>query len=525
MENFEKIFESMIAQFFNINLYGPSGCGKTYLLNHVFNEQFKYDSYFYIKFNLSDFYSKKNIFYLIKKNLNKYFQRTKKSNENFVDNLNKWYDLYQFFENFRNTHSLKIYFIIDSILDMDSFNYYKKEIIKLFVALKSCPNMKIILISNFDITNSEIQSDYDFSSIIPLQFPVLTNEALKGIIEKVCNVKYYDKNRFDELVNTCIQNFQYNFSNLNEIIFNIEKNLHLFNYLTADGKMHEYYEKTKYIESSDKKKEKKEKEKDRDKDIEMKDKRDDKDSDKDEYEKEKENRGEKNNKEDSRHHSKHKKYEHDIHTSNYHAINNGLEFTQNNMRMNIRNQTRCAPIHEMKLESFFKKKDIYQMQKEQEEIKDDKNNNQTKNLTESLSRSQKILLLASYFASEISAKNDKMLFKAKKSKGAKRINRKNNNSGHNLKSTVGYPFNVHRLIAIYQSLLSSIKDIFPHDDIMVKCEITTLEKLGLIKNLSGIDSRTMDQKYITRINLDLARKIAEDFDIKLEDYIKVDSLD
>ena len=61
------------------------------------------------------------------------------------------------------------------------------------------------------------------------------------------------------------------------------------------------------------------------------------------------------------------------------------------------------------------------MQKEQEEIKDDKNNNQTKNLTESLSRSQKILLLASYFASEISAKNDKMLFKAKKSKGAKRI--------------------------------------------------------------------------------------------------------
>ena len=136
MENFEKIFESMIAQFFNINLYGPSGCGKTYLLNHVFNEQFKYDSYFYIKFNLSDFYSKKNIFYLIKKNLNKYFQRTKKSNENFVDNLNKWYDLYQFFENFRNTHSLKIYFIIDSILDMDYFNYYKKEIIKLLVALK-----------------------------------------------------------------------------------------------------------------------------------------------------------------------------------------------------------------------------------------------------------------------------------------------------------------------------------------------------------------------------------------------------
>ena len=28
MENFEKTFEAMIGQFFNINLYGPSGCGK-----------------------------------------------------------------------------------------------------------------------------------------------------------------------------------------------------------------------------------------------------------------------------------------------------------------------------------------------------------------------------------------------------------------------------------------------------------------------------------------------------------------
>ena len=134
--------------------------------------------------------------------------------------------------------------------------------------------------------------------------------------------------------------------------------------------------------------------------------------------------------------------------------------------------------------------------------------------------------MASFLASESSAKNDKTLFKAKKNKGAKKINRKNNqNLGHNLKSTIGNPFNIHRLTAIYQSLLSANGINFQDDDIMVKCEIATLEKLGLIKNLSGMDARTMDQKFITRINLDLARKIAEDFDIKLEDYIKVDSLD
>ena len=61
MTNFQKTFEAMVEQFFNINLYGPSGCGKTYLLNKVFNDKNRY-KYFYIKLNLSDFYSKKKYF-------------------------------------------------------------------------------------------------------------------------------------------------------------------------------------------------------------------------------------------------------------------------------------------------------------------------------------------------------------------------------------------------------------------------------------------------------------------------------
>ena len=537
MENFEKVFEAMIGQFLNINLYGPSGCGKTYLLNKIVSDEFK-NSYVYIKYNLSDFYSKKNIFQLFTKNINKFLLKNSKVITAPLENINKWYDLYQSLETFKNS-KIKIYFIIDSILDMDSFNYYKKEIIKLFVALKTCQNTKIILISNFDITNSEIQSDYDFSSIIPIQFPSLSVEGLKPLLDKVMNGKYYSKNEFEELVNTCIQNFQYNFLNINEFIFNINQNLHLFNNLTTDAKMSEFYRNAKYVSHSDKKKkDKKEKEKERDKnkskdkDVEMKDERDIK-----EYEKEKidlniDRENKDKHKEHSKHHSKHKKYENDIHTNNFHAITNGLDFNPYNVRMIIKDQSKCAPIHEIKLEEFFKGKDISQMKVEKEKDKydkrDDKINNTTKNLTESLSKSQKFLLLASFLASEISAKNDKMLFKAKKAKGTKRINRKNNNNnnlGHNLKSTVGIPFNVHRLTAIYQSLLSANKFNVEEDDFLLKCEITTLEKLGLIKNLSGIDSRALDQKYITRINLDLARKIAEDFDIRLEDYIKVDSLD
>ena len=552
MENFEKTFEAMVQHFFNINLYGPSGCGKTFLLNKVLTEKNRYN-FFVIRFNLSDFYSKKNIFNIITDKLNQILKKAKVKEKDFtLEYPSKWYDLYQNLDAFKQEKkgNIKIYYVIDSILDMDSFNYFKKEIIKLFVALKPYNNMKIILISNFDITNSEIQSDYDFSSIIPIQFPVLTKEELQGIIDKVCSGKYYYQSDFKEMVQSSIQNYNYNFLNLNEIIRNIKENLKLFNNMRTDEKMNEFYEQAKYIPGSNKKKkDKKDKEKvddkDKDRDIEMRDERDKKDYGTDnedrkyEKEKEKENKGDKHKKEHSKHHSESKKYEQDIYTSNHHVQDGGLPYSQDVLRILIKNQTSCAPIHEMKLETFFKLPDIYveqikqelkekkeKYQKNSNKEKDEKSNNPTKNLTESLSKSQKILLLASYFASEVSPKNDKSIFKAKKNKGNKRINRKNNaNIGYNLKATVGYPFNVHRLIAIYQSLLSTIHSNYYNDDLLVKCEIATLEKIGLIKHFSNVDSRSLDQKYITRINLELARKIAEDFDIRLEDYIKVESLD
>ena len=519
MEDFEKLLEEMIGSFFNINLYGPSGCGKTSLLNRVNPGKFK--NYIYIKFNLSDFYSKKNIFNLISKKLNKFLNSKSKNQSNPLENINKWYDLYQNLDNFKIT-SLKIYFIIDSILDMESFNYYKKELIKFFVASSSYQNMKIILISNFDITNSEIQYDYDFSSFISLQFPILKNDDLKAIIDKECYGKYYNNNLYDEIVNTCIHNFKYNFSNLNEILYNIKQNLSIFKFIHGDSKITEFMEKTKYKNQKNKTKKKKRKKDEKDiENIEMKDvtKRDnDFNLDKDDNQIDE---GEEEN----------EKFDKDIYTYNNHEINNGIKYGQKSLRTYIKHQTKYAPIHIMKLETFFKKGNniIGLMDEEEKKENEDKNisdnNNQTKNLTESLSKSQKILLLASYLASEIPAKNDKNLFKAQKSKNVKKILRRNNNIGYNLKSNIGYPFNVHRLTAIYQSLLSSTEQIFDIDDIMVKCEIATLAKLGLIRALSGFDSKAIDQKYFAGINLDFARKIAEDYNISLEDYIKYEKID
>ena len=532
MDNIESLLGEMIDSFFNINLYGPSGCGKTNLINKVYQNKSK--SFIYVKFNLSDFYSKKNIFNLISKNLNKNLSKCLKdkgkSHVNPLENINKWYDLYQTLQTLYSP-SLKIYYIIDSILDMESFNYYKKELIKFFVAINSCKNMKIILISNFDITNSEIQYDYDFSSFISVQFPVLSNEELKEIINNKCQSKYLAPNKYNELVNTCINNFQYNFSNLNEILFNIKQNVSFFDGMTGDSPITEFMDKTKIIEKSEKKRKEK-KEKNDEEDIEMKDLRNKEkdDIDKGDY-KIKEEKEEKdiNKREESRSHSKHDR---DIYTFNNHSMNTGQPYSQTQLRNNIKSQTKYAPIHLMKLETFFKRNKLSIIgamdegdQNENEDKNNANNSNHTKNLTESLSKSQKILLLASFLASEISTKNDKSLFKAAKNRSAKKLHRKNNNLGYNLKSNVGYPFNVHRLTAIYQSLLSSNEQNFEHDDIMLKCEIATLAKLGLIRAISGFDSKAIDQKYFSGINLDFASKIEEDYNIKLEDYIKYEKID
>ena len=74
-------------------------------------------------------------------------------------------------------------------------------------------------------------------------------------------------------------------------------------------------------------------------------------------------------------------------------------------------------------------------------------------------------------------------------------------------------------------MLSSSGQKFEGDDIMLKCEIATLAKLGLIRALSGFDSKAIDQKYFTGINLDFVSKIAEDYNISLEDYIKYEKVD
>ena len=173
----------------------------------------------------------------------------------------------------------------------------------------------------------------------------------------------------------------------------------------------------------------------------------------------------------------------------------------NELKNLINNQILRTPIHFDNINIFKKKK----------------------NLTESLSFSQKVLLLSSFLANNISPNNDLNIFK-KVSYNNKRKAKKNNNmnKGLNLKYKSNFPFSIQRLIAIYQILLSIIdyKEIkVKYPSIELICDIETLDSLNLIIPLKNSEIFIM-KKYISGIGSDFALEIAEDFDIHLDDFIQ-----
>ena len=529
---FENFLNEAISSYFNINLFGPSGCGKTTLLTKIFKHR---QDYFeaHLLLNLSDFSMKKYLFEKISKFFNSFFEsKSKNISRNCVNCIHKWYDLYELLEECNNL-SYKIYFIIDDILDFDSFCYFKKELIKFLVCISTSKNMRVILVSNFDITNSELQYDFDFSNFTSIQFPDLTKEKIRQIIDAKFHDGYYDEKYYDEIVNSCIQNFTYNFQNLNEFIYNIRENLNLFNYKTVTGKVTQFIRKVQYTHVKKSESEKKS----------------EKNSEKISQNKKYQNKNNLNDNEEKNLNNKIEEEEYhtniqnqDIYTFNSTINDHKEEYNSSILIQNIRNQISYAPIHIVKLDNFLEGREIYEdnndnniKESENENVNEPNNSgNNVKKIEDSLSESQKILLLASYLANETSMKYDRYLFKEKKNNSLNKNKgkNKNNNIAFKLKSNIGYAFTAHRLIAIYQSLCSIIyhddkhdkKNDIVDDDIMLKCEILTLIKLELLRK-AGRNNMSLDQKYLSAINLETASKIAEEYDIHLDEFIKYDKMD
>ena len=449
MEEFEKKLHNLIKNEFNLNIFGPNGCGKTTTIRKMLNFRLLSINPFFVKLhhfvNLNEFFTSLQDY--IRTCISNITNMSNKNDKIFnIHNWNEFCELMDYFKELK----FSFYLILDEILDIETFLFFKKQISKLLAINRAYPHFKILLISNFDMKKSELTYYFDFSVIISVPFPSLTKNDIKKIIDEHCNNLTYNPQNYSSIVNECIENFYYAFMNLNEYIYNIKKNLETFkNYNNITNEF---------------------------KELKLED-----------------NNNNDNNKNNS-------------------SKNN----FESNLKKCIKEEINYAPIHLIKINSLNNNQNSDNLNTENALLETGKN------LTESLSTSQKILLLSSFLATEISTSSDYSTFSHNREGKSKRKKMKLG-KGFSLKSKMSHPFNYHRLVAIYQSLNSIIyhdQDIDLNMDLELSSDIGTLASLNLIRPLRSADMNYMNRKYLSGIGIDFAQKIADDFNIHLEDFIK-----
>ncbi len=93
-----------------------------------------------------------------------------------------------------------------------------------------------------------------------------------------------------------------------------------------------------------------------------------------------------------------------------------------------------------------------------------------------------------------------------------------------MKTKLSHTFNIHRLLAIY----SSLKTIIDGNDSTIEnsdsnieliADVNTLIHLNLIRYINITEYNFLARKMCSNIGLDFAKKIAEDFEIRLDDFL------
>lgn len=378
--------------------------------------------------NPNDFFDKVDLF------TNAYFKgavNKDKSYYNINFQIKKWNDLYDLLQIINETSlksSFRIYLLIDQIADIHSFMAFTKPLSKLFALVNSFNILKLILVSNFDIINSEARTMFDMSSFISLCMPLKNKEEISKIVSKSLDNCIIE--RQNEIINRSVANYEYAIVNLNEIIHCTKENIEAVRNFQSDKNI------------------------------------------------------------------------------------NKLSFNKV-LDTSILQQIQYTPLHIKTLEN--------NQQITDSKIMETSILQSGKNLTESLSISQKALLLSSFLASETSPNSDMAIFKNLK---RTRVHRYKERKGLNLKAKASHSFYLTRLIAIYQSMRSIIdnKDSSNEDiNIELICDIGTLTNLNLIRPVKSNENNIMGRKYISCIGIDFALKIAEDFGIRLDDFVRYDN--
>jgi len=120
--------------------------------------------------------------------------------------------------------------VIDGLTDIQSFMNFKKQFLKLFAISEiSQKRIKIILVSNFDIKQSEFARSADLSTFISTCFPNIRKDmsTLKQIISNNINLDKYQYN-VEEVINKSLLNLTNSVTNLNELVYCVSENLEEF---------------------------------------------------------------------------------------------------------------------------------------------------------------------------------------------------------------------------------------------------------------------------------------------------------
>jgi Cdc6-like AAA superfamily ATPase len=191
MENFEKKIFNLVKSEFNLNVYGSNGCGKSTTLTKIFEKK-RLLSTNHIYLKLHNFINIKEFFIIIQDHIQNWIKQISVNVKNVK--IEKWNDFYEFMDYFKDI-KFSFYLIIDEILDIESILFFKKYISKLLAINRTNPNFKIIFISNFDMTKSELSNYIDFSNIFSIPFPSLTKAEIRKIIDdNLYNPTYNSKN-------------------------------------------------------------------------------------------------------------------------------------------------------------------------------------------------------------------------------------------------------------------------------------------------------------------------------------------
>ena len=233
--------------------------------------------------------------------------------------------------------------------------------------------MKIILVSNFDILQSEFSRWADMSTFIPVCFPNVKRDfkTLKEIIMKNIHLEKYQYD-VDEVINKSLLNLTNSITNLNEIIYCTSENLEEYSShavrIDRDNYLKNYYNDLVTCFNN----------------IDIKNLNSEEENSLSGKEKETKIKNK----------------------WNYNNISQHQIVKKIKLNDKLHQQIFVTPIHFRNLDS--------QMDSSVNTVNRVNVLESTKNLTESLSKSQKILLLSAFMAGEISARMDGVIFKAVK---------------------------------------------------------------------------------------------------------------